>query len=143
MEQQAALAAALILYQALALEIPQALRHLKETTAAQGLITFPLFVLVVEAGVLVLRVLPLVEPLALVVMELYQPLVDLPSPMQAAEAVAHHPELLHLAVMEVVVPEVLAREELLELPILVAVVVVLGQAPQVPVQQAALAVQVS
>ena len=63
------------------------------------------------------------ELLALVAMELrLQFLVHLLL-TQAAEAVAHHPELLHLAVMEVVVPEVLAREELLELPILVAAVV--------------------
>ena len=67
------------------------------------------------------------ELLALVAMELCLQFLVLPLLMPVAEAVAHHPELLHLVVMEVGVPEVLAREELLELPILVAAVVGLVQ----------------
>ncbi len=56
---------------------------------------------------------------------------------------AHLREPLHLAALEVEVPEVLAREELLELPILVAVVAVAVQAVPVLGLMAALVVPVS
>jgi hypothetical protein len=143
MEQQAALAAALILHQALALEIPQALRHLKEITAAQALITFLPFALAAVAAALLLLALPQAELLVAEETEQHRLFPVLLLLMRAAVVAAHRRELLLLAALVVVALAVLAQEELLELPILVAVVVGLGQAAQVPAPLAAQAAPAS